>query len=67
MTSVELLPNPDLKRKRKVQEVEEGKMVPPKGVKQPKNAKDRWASSADSREDSLGAKVCRHNALGLPN
>ena len=50
-----------------MQEVEEGKMVPPKGVKQPKNAKDRWASSADSREDSLGAKVCRHNALGLPN
>ena len=40
-----------------MQEVEEGKIVPPKGAKQPKNAKDKRASSANSREDSLGAEV----------
>ena len=30
---VGLLPNPDLKKKRKVQEVEEGEVIPPKGAK----------------------------------
>ena len=59
MTLVELLPSPDLKRKRKVQEVEEGEIVPLKRAKQPKNTRDKWASFADSKEDSLGAKVCR--------
>ena len=33
MTAVRLLPNPDLKRERKVQEVEEGEVIPPKGGK----------------------------------
>ena len=58
MTSVELLPNPDLKRKRKVQEVEEGEIVTLKRAKQPKNTRDKQASSADNKDDSLGAKVC---------
>ena len=34
VTMVGLLPNPDLKKKRKVPEAEEGEMVPPKGTKQ---------------------------------
>ena len=66
MTSVGLLSNLDLKRKKKVQEVEEGKIVPPKGAKQPKNAKDKRASSANSREDSLGAEVCRSQRIWAP-
>ena len=33
-------------------------MVPSKGAKQPKKAKEKRASSADSREDSLGVEVC---------
>ena len=33
-------------------------MVPSKGAKQPKNAKEKRASSTDSREDSLGVEVC---------
>jgi len=57
VTTVGLLPCPDLKKKRKVQEVEEGEVVSPKGAKQPKNAKDKQASFVDSREDPVGAKV----------
>ena len=59
MTTVGLLPCPDLKKKRKVQEVEEGEVVLPKGAKQPKNAKDKWASSVDNKEDPVGAEVRR--------
>ena len=57
MISVGLLLCHDLKKKRKVQEVEEGEVVPPKGVKQAKNAKDRCSSSIDSKEDPIGVKV----------
>ena len=49
MSAVGLLPNLDLKKKRKVpevQEVEEGEMVPSKGAKQPKNIKDKRAPKA---------------------
>ena len=49
MSAVGLLPNLDLKRKRKVpevQEVEEGEMVPSKRAKQPKNIKDKRAPKA---------------------
>ena len=60
MIAVGLLPNPDLKRKRKVQEVEEGEVIPPKGAKQPKNAKDKRAPFVESREESSGAKVRVH-------
>ena len=56
-TSVDLLLNPDLKKKRKVPEVEEGEVLPQKGAKQHKTAKDKWAPSVESREDPSGAKV----------
>ena len=42
-----------------VQEAEEGEMVPPKGAKQPKNSKDRQASSVDNKEDPIRAEVHR--------
>ena len=54
-----LLPNPDLKKKRKVQEVEEGEVIPSKRAKQPKNVKDKKAPSMGSREESSGAEVRR--------
>ena len=59
LIAVGLLPNPNLKRKRKVQEVEEGEVIPPKGAKQPKNVKDKKASSVESREESSGAEMRR--------
>ena len=59
VTTVGLLPCPGLKKKRKVQEVEEGEVIPLKGAKQPKNAKNKRTSSVDSREDLRGAEVCR--------
>ena len=59
MTVVELVPNPDLKKKRKVQEVEEGEVIPQKGAKQPKNVKDKRAPSMESREESTGTEVRR--------
>ena len=34
-----------------MQEAEEGEMVSLKGAKQPKNAKDKWASFVESREE----------------
>ena len=59
VTVVGLLANPDLKRKRKVQEVEEGEVIPPKEAKQPKNAKDKRTPFVKSREESSGAKKVR--------
>ena len=56
--SVDLLLNPNLKKKRKVPEVEdEGEVLPQKGDKQHKTAKDKWAPTVESREDPSGAKV----------
>ena len=57
VTAVRLLHNPDLKKKRKVQEVEEGEVIPSKGAKQPKNVKDKRAPSVESREESSGVEV----------
>ena len=57
VTTVGLLPNPDLKRKRKVQEVEEGEVIPLKGAKQTKNVKDKRAPSVENYEESNGAEV----------
>ena len=57
VTLIELFPCLDLKKKRKVQEVEESEVVPLKGAKQPKNAKDRRASFTDSKEDPVRAEV----------
>ena len=59
VTAMGLLLNPNLKKKRKVQEVEEGKVIPPKGAKQPKNVKDKRVPSVESRKESGGAKVHR--------
>ncbi|KAL0015587.1 hypothetical protein SO802_002656 [Lithocarpus litseifolius] len=55
-TTLDLLPNPNLKKKRKVLEVE---VVPQKGPKQQKNVRDKWASSMDSREDLSVAEICQ--------
>lgn len=52
VTTVGLLPNPDLKKKRKVLEMEKGEIVPQKDTKQPKNAKDKWAPFVESREET---------------
>ena len=51
VTTVGLLPNPDLKKKRKVSEAEEGEIIPLKGTKQPKNTRDKWALSMESKEE----------------
>ena len=56
-TTLGLLPIPNLKKKRKEQEMEEGEMVPQKEAKQQKTAKDKQASSVDSREDPSGDEV----------
>ena len=61
-----LLPNPDLKRKRKVQEMEEDEVIPPKGAKQPKNAKDKRAPFVESCEESSGAEVHRRVRTWAP-
>ena len=52
ITTVGLLPNLDLKKKRKVPEAEKGEVIPQKGTKQPTNAKDKRAPSAESREET---------------
>lgn len=59
ITTVGLLLCPDLKKNRKVQDVEEGAVIPPKGAKQPKNAKDKRTSSIDNKEDIGGVEVRR--------
>ena len=50
----------DLKKKRPVQELEEGEVAPQKGTKQQKVAKDprdKRSTSVDSREEQIGAEV----------
>ena len=66
MTAVGLLPNLDLKRKRKVQEVEEGEVIPLKGAKQPKNATDKRAPSIESHEESSSAEVRQGVCIWAP-
>ena len=56
-TRLGLFPIPNLKKKRKKQELEEGEVVPPKGAKQQKMARDKQASYADNREEPSGADV----------
>lgn len=61
MTLVRFLPNSDLKKKRKlpeVQEVEEGEVVPLKGGKQQKTVREKMGSSMERKEDSLVANMC---------
>ena len=50
----------DLKKKRPIQEIEEGELLPQKGRKQQKTAKDpkdKRSSSVDSREEQKLAEV----------
>ena len=59
-TDLELHANPNLKKKRPVQKLEEGEVPPQKGTKQQKTTKDpkeKRASSADSREELNGVDV----------
>ena len=49
-----LKPNPDLRRKRHMEALEEGEMVPSKGSKQPRQSQDqrsRRSNSVDSQEE----------------
>ena len=52
VTTVGLLPNPDLKKKRKVLEAEEGEMIPQKGTIQAENARDKRVPSTESKEET---------------
>ena len=57
-----LKPNPDLKKKRPMDTVEEGELGPSKGNKQARQTQDhrsRRSSSVDNREEALVAHVCR--------
>ena len=65
-TSLGLIPLPNLKKKRKEQELGEGEVVPQKEAKQQKTAKDKWDSSLDSRKDPVGAEVRRQHRTWAP-
>ena len=65
-TRLGLLPIPNLKKKRKKQELEEGEVVPPKGAKQQKMARDKQASYADNREEPSGADVHQQQHTWAP-
>ena len=61
--------NPNLKKKRTMQELEEWEVPPQKGTKQQKTTKDpkeKRASSADSREELNGADVCLQQRTWSP-
>ena len=61
-----LLPIPNLKKKRKEQEVEEGEVVFQETKKQ-KMAQDKgWATSVESREDLGVAEVCQQHHTWAP-
>ena len=65
-TTLGLIPIPNLKKKRKEQEVKQGKMVPQKGAKQQKIVKDRQASSVDSRKEPSGVEVRQQQRTWAP-
>ena len=67
-TDLRLHAIPNLKKKRPVQELEEGEVAPQKGTKQQKMAKDprdKRATSVDSRRSKLGPMRAFSTALGL--
>ena len=51
--------------KRKAQDGEEGEVIPLKGAKQPKNVKNKWAPSLESREET-GAEARRGSRTWAP-
>ena len=60
LANLGLKPNPDLRRKRHIEALEKGEMVPSKGSKQSRqsqNQKSRSSGSVDSREELLVAQV----------
>ena len=60
LTDLELKPIPDLKKKRPLEALEEGKVGPRKGMKQQKvvpDARDKRSRSVDSREEQNRADV----------
>ena len=64
-----LKPNPDLRRKRHIEALEKGEMVPSKGSKQSRqsqNQKSRSSGSVDSREELLVAQVRRTTRTWSP-
>ena len=62
-TTLGLLPIPNLMKKSKDQEVEEGEMVPQKRAKQEKTVKDKRASFVDSGEEPSGAEVHQQQCI----
>ena len=66
ITTLSLLPIPNLKKKRKEQEVEEGETVLQKEAKQQWTAKDKRVSSVDSREDLIMAEVHQQQHTWAP-
>ena len=64
-----LKPNPDLRRKRHMEALEEGEIVPSKGSKQPRQSQDqrsRRSNSTDSREEPPMAQVRRPTCTWSP-
>ena len=57
--------NPDLKKKRPIQELEEGEMLPQKGVKQQK-VKDHCDKRSNSVESQDDVEVCRPQCAWAP-
>ena len=55
-------PNPDLRKKRQIENAEEGELGPSKGSKQPRQSQDhrnRRSNSVDSQEEPSVAQVRR--------
>ena len=64
-----LKPNPDLRKKRHVEAIEEGELGPSKGSKQPRQSQDqrnRRSNSVDSREEPPVAQVRRPTRTWSP-
>ena len=64
-----LKPNPDLRRKRHIEALEEEEMAPSKGSKQPRQSQDqrgRRSTSVDSREEPPVAQVRRQTCTWSP-
>ena len=64
-----LKPNPDLRRKRHIEALEEEEMAPSKGSKQPRQSQDqrgRRSTSIDSQEEPLVAQLRRQTRTWSP-
>ena len=68
-TNLWLKPNPNLRRKRHIEALEEGKMAPSKGSKQPRQSQDqrgKRSTSVDSREELPVAQMRRPTRTWSP-